>query len=115
MTIMFRTRGEKPAVAGCFKTGDCVQVVVVKTPHAQPIAKGTIEPNVGRAFAPAPCPCAVAGLSDVCEPSHGRESVGGVHCRRIPVFVKDVAGLVPGAHAGLVRAWVDRSERAGGS
>ena len=63
----------------------------------------TIEPNVGRAFAPAPCPCAVAGLSDVCEPSHGRESVGGVHCRRIPVFVKDVAGLVPGAHAGRGR------------
>ena len=63
----------------------------------------TIEPNVGRAFAPAPCPCAVAGLSETCEPSHGRESIGGVHCRRIPVFVKDVAGLVPGAHAGRGR------------
>lgn len=63
----------------------------------------TIEPNVGRAFAPVPCPCAAAGLRGTCDPAHGSEDVDGEHCRRIPVLVKDVAGLVPGAHAGRGR------------
>ena len=63
----------------------------------------TIEPNVGRAFAPVRCPCAAAGLLRTCDPAHGSEDVDGEHCRRIPVLVKDVAGLVPGAHAGRGR------------
>ena len=63
----------------------------------------TIEPNLGAAFAPATCPCAIAGLDRACDPSHGAEDVDGTHCRRIPILVKDVAGLVPGAHAGRGR------------
>ena len=63
----------------------------------------TIDPNVGRAFAPVRCPCAAAGLRGTCDPAHGSEDVDGEHCRRIPVLVKDVAGLVPGAHAGRGR------------
>jgi hypothetical protein len=52
----------------------------------------TIEPNLGRAFAPVPCPCASAGLRRTCAPAHGAADVDGVHCRRLPVFIKDVAG-----------------------
>ena len=63
----------------------------------------TIEPNLGAAFAPATCPCALVGLDRACDPSHGAEDVDGTHCRRIPILVKDVAGLVPGAHAGRGR------------
>ena len=63
----------------------------------------TIEPNVGLAFAPVACPCVGQGLGATCAPSHGAEVVDGTHCRRLPIFIKDVAGLVPGAHLGRGR------------
>ena len=37
----------------------------------------TIEPNLGRAFAPVPCPCAAAGLDRACAPAHGAALVDG--------------------------------------
>ncbi|MGY8701596.1 MAG: GTPase [Candidatus Poseidoniales archaeon] len=80
----------------------------------------TINPNVGVAFLPAPmtCPCAelrqikeeegrLEPVSDndpragsLCEPRTGSCIA---HKRLVPVFLVDVAGLVPGAHAGKGR------------
>jgi ribosome-binding ATPase YchF (GTP1/OBG family) len=80
----------------------------------------TIDPNVGVAFLPAPLPCPCAELrslkeadgrlspstsddqreGSLCQPRTG--SCTG-HKRLIPVFMVDVAGLVPGAHAGRGR------------
>lgn len=54
----------------------------------------TIEPNFGFAFFAGPCPCAALGLQAQCAPEHGKPAFG----RRVPVVVKDVAGLVPGAY-----------------
>ncbi|GMH51008.1 hypothetical protein TrRE_jg2657, partial [Triparma retinervis] len=62
----------------------------------------TIEPNLGYAFVPAPegsMPedhCKVPGVEFGSE--HGRDREGR---RLIPVLLKDVAGLVPGAYKGL--------------
>jgi hypothetical protein len=61
----------------------------------------TIEPNIGQAFAAFPCPCVSAGLSSHCSPLHGHAELQGT--RRVPVVVKDVAGLVPGAYQGKGR------------
>ena len=61
----------------------------------------TIEPNIGQAFAALPCPCVSAGLSPHCSPLHGHAELQGT--RRVPVVVKDVAGLVPGAYQGKGR------------
>ena len=61
----------------------------------------TIEPNIGQAFAALPCPCVSAGLSNSCNPLYGHANSPGT--RHIPVVVKDVAGLVPGAYQGKGR------------
>lgn len=55
----------------------------------------TIEPNVGVAFARVKCVCREFGLQD--NPVHSMCIDGN---RFIPVKLVDVAGLVPGAHAG---------------
>ncbi len=80
----------------------------------------TIEPNVGVAFLPAPLPCPCSDLRIAKEADGRLESVsenderkGSIcqprtgsctdHKRLIPVFMVDVAGLVPGAHSGRGR------------
>ena len=80
----------------------------------------TIDPNVGVAFLPAPSPCPCAELrsaremdgrlsptdsddprkGSICQPRTGSCTS---HRRLIPVFMVDVAGLVPGAHSGRGR------------
>ena len=55
----------------------------------------TIEPNVGVAFARTKCVCREFGVQD--NPVHSMCIDGN---RFIPVKIIDVAGLVPGAHAG---------------
>lgn len=69
----------------------------------------TIDPNVGVCLVPAPpgsCPeenkCDASGnpLSDTVACTHGRDSFGR---RLIPMMLKDVAGLVPGAYQGRGR------------
>ena len=80
----------------------------------------TIDANVGVAFLPAPLPCPCADLrqareedgrldpvttddprqGSICEPRTGSCVA---HKRLVPVFMVDVAGLVPGAHAGRGR------------
>ena len=62
----------------------------------------TIEPNLGFAYVAAPCPCARLGLSASCSPAHGKPGLPGC-TRRLPILVKDVAGLVPGAWQGRGR------------
>ena len=63
----------------------------------------TIDPNVGFCLVPAPdgaCPeDDMEGTSGVAC-THGRDSFGR---RLIPVMLKDVAGLVPGAYEGRGR------------
>jgi hypothetical protein len=61
----------------------------------------TIEPNIGQAFAALPCPCKSADLFHNCSPRYGHAELPGT--RRVPVVVKDVAGLVPGAYQGKGR------------
>jgi hypothetical protein len=61
----------------------------------------TIEPNIGQAFAALPCPCVSVGLSCSCCPLYGHANSSGT--RHVPVIVKDVAGLVPGAYQGKGR------------
>ena len=63
----------------------------------------TIAPNLASTLAPVACPCAKFGLETLCAPRTGAEEVSGEHHRLVPVHVKDVAGLVPGAHAGRGR------------
>jgi hypothetical protein len=63
----------------------------------------TIAPNLASTLAPVACPCAKFGLETLCAPRTGAEEVRGEHHRLVPVHVKDVAGLVPGAHAGRGR------------
>ena len=80
----------------------------------------TIEPNVGVAFLPAPLPCPCSDLritkeaegrlepvleiderkGSICQPRTGSCIA---HKRLVPVFMVDVAGLVPGAHSGRGR------------
>lgn len=60
----------------------------------------TIDPNVGAGWFAAPCPAAPLGLSNAAKPEHG-EAPGGR--RQLPLLVKDVAGLVPGAYLGRGR------------
>jgi hypothetical protein len=62
----------------------------------------TIEPNLGFAFAAAPCVCARVGLGGACAPAHGKPGLAGCY-RRLPIVLKDVAGLVPGAYQGRGR------------
>jgi hypothetical protein len=61
----------------------------------------TIEPNIGQAFVALPCPCIFAGLARSCNPLYGHAACPGT--RHVPVIVKDVAGLVPGAYQGKGR------------
>ncbi len=55
----------------------------------------TIEPNRGVGYVTAPCPCRQLGVK--CEPQNSK-CVNGT--RLIPIRLIDIAGLVPGAHAG---------------
>jgi len=55
----------------------------------------TIKPNLAVAHVTTPCPCKELGVT--CNPRNSR-CVRGI--RFVPVNVIDVAGLVPGAHAG---------------
>jgi len=55
----------------------------------------TIEPNKGVGYVTAPCPCKQLGVQ--CQPQNSK-CVNGT--RLIPIRLIDVAGLVPGAHAG---------------
>jgi len=57
----------------------------------------TIDPNVGPGWFAAPCPAEALGLGDKVQPEHGRAPSSR---RRLPLLVKDVAGLVPGAYLG---------------
>ena len=63
----------------------------------------TIEPNVAEAFAALPCACASRGWAETCRPANGRVILDGAHKRLGKVRIKDVAGLVPGAHRGRGR------------
>jgi ribosome-binding ATPase YchF (GTP1/OBG family) len=63
----------------------------------------TIEPNVANAFAALPCACASRGWAETCRPANGRVILDGAHKRLGKVRIKDVAGLVPGAHRGRGR------------
>jgi ribosome-binding ATPase YchF (GTP1/OBG family) len=58
----------------------------------------TIEPNVGDAFFTHECFCKMANMESQCGAEFGH--LPGTSLRRIPVVIKDVAGLVPGAYAG---------------
>lgn len=55
----------------------------------------TIEPNRGVAYVTAPCPCKELGVE--CNPQNS-QCINGT--RLIPTELLDVAGLVPGSHAG---------------
>jgi hypothetical protein len=61
----------------------------------------TIEPNIGQAFAALACPCVSADMLHKCSPLYGHGELPGT--RRVPVVLKDVAGLVPGAYQGKGR------------
>ncbi|XP_071129195.1 uncharacterized protein [Mytilus edulis] len=56
----------------------------------------TIEPNIGKAFYSICCPCHDLGLT-LCDATYGHDFRGD---RNIPILLKDVAGLVPGAWEG---------------
>ncbi|XP_069124327.1 uncharacterized protein [Argopecten irradians] len=58
----------------------------------------TIEPNIGKAFYSIVCPC--ERLDKRCDAAHGHNFSGK---RYVPVLLKDVAGLVPGAWEGKGR------------
>ncbi|XP_066277300.1 uncharacterized protein [Branchiostoma lanceolatum] len=58
----------------------------------------TIEPNFGTAYFSVPCPC--AKMDHRCEAAYGHNYKGE---RLLPVLLKDVAGLVPGAADGKGR------------
>nr|XP_022314294.1 uncharacterized GTP-binding protein YGR210C-like isoform X2 [Crassostrea virginica] len=58
----------------------------------------TIEPNIGKAFFSIPCPC--DSQTDRCNAANGHDFRGQ---RFLPVLLKDVAGLVPGAWEGKGR------------
>lgn len=58
----------------------------------------TIEPNIGQAFYAIPCPC--VQWNKQCQARYGHSAQGE---RFVPVLLKDVAGLVPGACEGRGR------------
>ena len=58
----------------------------------------TIEPNIGKAFYAIPCPC--ANMDTTCQAMFGHAADGD---RYVPILLKDVAGLVPGACDGRGR------------
>ncbi|XP_061168004.1 uncharacterized protein LOC133176957 isoform X2 [Saccostrea echinata] len=58
----------------------------------------TIEPNIGKAFFSIPCPCSNQSIK--CNAVHGHDFRGK---RYLPILLKDVAGLVPGAWEGKGR------------
>ncbi|XP_021348964.1 uncharacterized GTP-binding protein YGR210C-like isoform X2 [Mizuhopecten yessoensis] len=58
----------------------------------------TIEPNIGKAFYSIDCPC--DRLDTLCDAAHGHNFR---RKRHVPVLLKDVAGLVPGAWEGKGR------------
>ncbi|XP_048762681.1 uncharacterized protein LOC125671198 [Ostrea edulis] len=58
----------------------------------------TIKPNIGKAFFSIPCPC--SSHMNRCNAAHGHDFRGH---RYLPVLLKDVAGLVPGAWEGKGR------------
>lgn len=60
----------------------------------------TIAPNTGTAFASVPCPCATLGIRSTCIAPFGHSASGE---RLVPIVLKDVAGLVPGAYQGRGR------------
>ncbi|CAA22290.1 GTP binding protein [Schizosaccharomyces pombe] len=57
----------------------------------------TIEPNRAIGYAQIECACSRFGLQDKCKPIYGGCKNG---VRSIPIQLLDVAGLIPGAHAG---------------
>eukprot|EP00760_Papus_ankaliazontas_P037017 PhM_4_TR8417/c0_g3_i1/m.8156/K06942/ychF; ribosome-binding ATPase len=57
----------------------------------------TIEPNFGAGYVGLPCACATYGKEQACGAKFGHTLPG---VRRVPVRMKDVAGLVPGAYQG---------------
>jgi len=65
----------------------------------------TIEPNISVGHCLLECPCSALGVRDRCTPEHGRAgAVWPDRCmRRVPLLLKDVAGLVPGAWTGRGR------------
>ncbi|ELU06530.1 hypothetical protein CAPTEDRAFT_219007 [Capitella teleta] len=58
----------------------------------------TLDPNIGRAFYAIPCPCADLELR--CNAAYGHNFRAE---RLLPILIKDVAGLVPGACEGKGR------------
>ncbi|CAE7673770.1 unnamed protein product [Symbiodinium sp. KB8] len=60
----------------------------------------TIDPNIAAGWFAAPCPSVELCCQDECEPEYGRSHNSE---RRFPLWVKDVAGLVPGAYMGRGR------------
>eukprot|EP01064_Diplonema_japonicum_P023710 TRINITY_DN34116_c0_g1_i1.p1 TRINITY_DN34116_c0_g1~~TRINITY_DN34116_c0_g1_i1.p1 ORF type:complete len:769 (+),score=163.83 TRINITY_DN34116_c0_g1_i1:39-2345(+) len=70
-------------------TGDATAARVAAFPFT------TIEPNTGDALCPIPCICQKADVE--CAAEHGHAADGS---RFVPVKVRDVAGLVPGAYQG---------------
>lgn len=52
----------------------------------------TIEPNISKGFYSIPCPC--SSFPNRCQAAYGHDGKGW---RYVPVLLKDVAGLVPGA------------------
>ncbi|KAI9819685.1 MAG: hypothetical protein M1832_003919 [Thelocarpon impressellum] len=57
----------------------------------------TIDPQRAVGYLQIPCACARHGVSDRCRPNYGACLEGK---RSVPIELLDVAGLVPGAHAG---------------
>lgn len=85
----------KPSAGKSTFFNACTTLDLAKT-GAHPFT--TIEPNVGKAFCTIPCPC--TDLEMRCDAAHGHNYLGERH---IPVLLKDVAGLVPGAWEGKGR------------
>ena len=81
------------------KTGSKDTPTVAAKIGSQPFT--TILPNIGRGFASVPLPLARTGLAvEECAAPHGRSSAGD---RLVPIIIKDVAGLIPGAYTGRGR------------
>ena len=81
-----------------FNAASRPRVAAAMSPH--PFT--TIEPNVAPAYFAAPCPCSALGLEARCTPRFGKHA-GVPGTRRMPLILKDIAGLVPGAYAGRGR------------
>ncbi len=87
------------------KGGDCAdeEGVAIGGATMAPHPFTTIDPNVGYCLVPVPsgaCPEDDCKKDTKCSSSHGRDSYGR---RLVPVMLKDVAGLVPGAYQGRGR------------